>query len=105
MRNKRVRTSAGLLVALAAICAAGAPAAADVIVDGGQVNGAGATLFVDFFKVPASTNDDLGCGDDRVCRQMGRGPVAALALHGEREDAGRGHCRAFDDARLTQMHR
>lgn len=65
MSNKRVRASAGLFVALAVICMAGTPVAADVIVDGGQVNGAGATLFVDFFKVPASTNDDLGC-DGRI---------------------------------------
>ncbi|MCC7291208.1 MAG: hypothetical protein IT449_03990 [Phycisphaerales bacterium] len=45
--------------------------AADVTIQGGQVNGSGATLFVDFFKVPASTNDDYGCdGHDGVDGDM-----------------------------------
>ncbi len=63
----RGRSTAGTIAAALAMIMVVAGGEADVIVDGGQVNGAGATLFVDFFKVPASTNDDYGCdGHDGV---------------------------------------
>lgn len=57
----RWRGRGQLMIALSVACATTVQAQR-IEIQGGQVNGAGATLFVDFFKVPASTNDDLNCG-------------------------------------------
>jgi len=35
-----------------------------ITIDGGQISGAGATLFVDFFRAPASTNDWIDVDND-----------------------------------------
>lgn len=54
------RMNRQLLIAGAAFAALAAPAFAQLH----QVNGAGATLFVDFFRVPAATNDFIDCDGD-----------------------------------------
>ncbi len=42
----------------------GAGTAGNITIDGGQVNMAGATLFVDFFRQPSSTNDWIDVNND-----------------------------------------
>jgi hypothetical protein len=60
-----MRRFASTTLVIASICAA--PAAWGQ----GQVNGSGATLFVDFFTFPAATNDFIDCDGDGVAGPLG----------------------------------
>ena len=62
-----MKRSNGLILAVAALSAVvtrDVKVNADVIINGGEVNISGATLFRDFFKAPASTNDWIDADND-----------------------------------------